>query len=329
MKRILFAAVALLTLALAPASAQEELRSYYSFNGYTYTSGELEKVACDHPFYLRLERVSFPDNTYAFLMHINYEDKVAYDIPRGAKMAFTTADGKIVRAEQVGPGNGEHRAFTNADGKRVYWNKGQYMITEDELVKLLPGVKSIDVITGWDPDDYFQTGFKNDELARALDRQYQVIREVQGPAVEVQQEDIANYADSNNSLTVLTQAHVARGDKMPYNVSVNYLYYKESNKEDFDVNFMLGTELQYLIPVDSRVCFTLADGSTLTLQQQRDAYNTVYLYPTPQQAKALRSGVTALSVETEEETLSDTFSNDEFSAVINQLYNTLMAVAVL
>ena len=329
MKRIILVAAALLTLSLTAASAQELLRSHFSFNGYNYISAELEKVPCDHPFYIRLERVGFPDNTYAYLMHINYEDKNSYEIPRGTKMAFTTPDGKIVRAEQVGQGGGEHRAFTNADGKRVYWNSGQYMITEDELVKLLSGVKSIDVITGWDPDDYFQTGFKNDELAKALERQYKVIQEVEGPAVEVQQEDIVNYADNNNSLTVLTLAHVAQGDKMPYNVAVNYLYYKDTNKEDFDVNFMLGTEDQYLIPIDSKVTLTLEDGTVIALQQQRDDYNTVYLYPTPEQTKALRRGVKALSVETEKGTLTDTFSNDEFSAVINRLYNTLMAVSAL
>lgn len=329
MKRLLLAAAALLTLSLSVASAQELLRSHFSFKGYNYISAELEKVPCDHPFYLRLERVGFPDNTYAYLMHINFEDKVSYEIPRGAKMAFTTSDGKIVRAEQIGQGGGEHRAFTNADGKRVYWNSGQYMITEDELVKLLSGVKSIDVITGWDPDDYFQTAFKNDELGKALARQYEVIQDVKGEAVEVQQEDIVNYSDNNNSLTVLTQAHVAQGDKMPYNVSVNYLYYKDSNTEDFDINFMLGTEDQYLIPIDSKVTITLEDGSVMTLQQQRDAYNTVYLYPTPQQTKALRSGVKGLSVETEKGTLTDSFSGDGFSAVINRLYNTLMAVAAL
>ena len=92
MKRIILVAAALLTLSLTAASAQELLRSHFSFNGYNYISAELEKVPCDHPFYIRLERVGFPDNTYAYLMHINYEDKNSYEIPRGTKMAFTTPD---------------------------------------------------------------------------------------------------------------------------------------------------------------------------------------------------------------------------------------------
>ena len=311
------------------ASAQDQLRSNFKYNGYSYVSGELEKVPCDHPFYLRLEYVAFPDNTYAYLIHMNYEDKVAYEVPKGVKIAFTTPDGKLVRAEQVGGGTGEKRAFTNADGKRVYWNNAQYMITEDELVKLFPGIKSIDVVTGWDPDDYFQAGFRNDEFAKALERQYNAIQAASGEAVEVQQEDIVRYADNNNSLTVLTRAHVAQGEKMPYNVSVNYLYYKDSNQEDFDVNFMLGTETQYLIPVGSQVYISLLDGSTMILQQERDAYNTVYLYPTPQQTKALCKGVKSFTIETEDGIVSDSFPDNDFSRVVNQLYNTLMAVAVL
>ena len=329
MKRILLAATALLLLAGLSASAQTDLRSNFKYNGYSYVSGELEKVPCDHPFFVRLEYVGFPDNTYAYLIHMNFEDKVAYEVPKGVKMAFTTTDGKLVRAEQVGGGAGEKRAFTNADGKRVYWNNAQYMITEDELVKLFPGIKTIDVITGWDPDDYFQTTFKNNEFGKVLESQYKAIQAASGQAVEVQQEDIVRYADNNNSLTVLTQAHVARGEKMVYNVSVNYLYYKDTNKEDFDVNFMLGTEKQYLIPVGSPVYISLEDGSTLTLQQERDAYNTVYLYPTPEQTKALCKGVKSFTIETEEGIVNDTFPDNDFSKVINQLYNTLMAVAVL
>ena len=329
MKRILLAMTVFLLSAALQAGAQDIIRSSYRYNGYTYISGELEKVPCDHPFYMRLEYVGFPDNTYAWLIHMNYEDKVAYDIPKGVKMAFTTPDGKLVRAEQINVGGGERRAFTNDDGKRVYWNNAQYMITDEDLQKVLPGIKSIDVITGWEPDDYFQATFKNDEFAKALSRQYAAVKDTPKPKDEVQQEDIIRYADNNNSLTVLTRAHVATGVNRPYNVSVNYLYYKDSNKEDFDVNFMLGTETQYLIPVGSKVSFTMEDGSVMDLKQERDAYNVIYLYPTPAQTKALCKGVAALSVQTEDTTLTDTFDDNSFSEVIAKLYRTLMAVAVL
>lgn len=327
MKRFLIALAVSAALLAPRASAEEILRSSYRYNGYTYVSSELAEIPCDRPFWERLEYVVFPDNTYAYVLHINFEGKTGYNIPKGVKMAVTTTDGKIVRADQIVAGT--NRSFEPEGRGKVYWSDAQYLFTEADLTRILGGIKSLDVITGWEPDDYFQVNFKDGTFAETLSAQYEAIKAAPLPEDEVDSGDIVRYADNNASITVLTRAQVAKGEEFLYNVALNYLFYKNSNKEDYDLNFMLGADEAYDIPVGTPVVFTLADGSTVALAQEREQAGVVYCYPTADQVKALCGGVQSVSIALEGGNLDDTFVDDSFSAAVGRLYRTLMAVAVL
>ena len=81
------------------------------------------------------------------------------------------------------------------------------------------------------------------------------------------------------------------------------------------------------LPLDAPVVFTLGDDSTVELKQQRAGDSVVYLYPTAQQVKQLAwKGVKKIEFGLVQ---ADTFPDDALSAVIDKLYNSLMAVTAI
>ena len=326
-------AVILLALA-APLSlwAGSSLRYNYKSNGYIHTSASYELVKSSdsdqHPFWTRLERVEFPNGSTVWLLYMNFEEKSSRTIPKGVKMAVNLSSGKMIRTEQIGNDVSSKRSFTTSKG-RFWWNRAKYAFEESDIKRMAAGIKSIDVVTGWEPDDYIQTNFSSDEFAKVISSQYRLVSSAQKPSSELPSGGVDRYADNNNSITIIAKPRVARGTTYKYNVGMTYLYYKTSNREDFDVSFQLGTEKKYPIPLGSKVEFTLSDGSVLALSQTSDETNYVRCYPTLAEVQKLLGGVKSVRVDTASGTLSDNILDDSFSAALRTLYQVLMSSSTL
>ena len=71
----------------------------------------------------------------------------------------------------------------------------------------------------------------------------------------------------------------------------------------------------------------MGDDSTIELKQQRAGDEVVYLYPTAQQVKQLAwKGIKKIEIGLVQ---VDSFPDDSLSAVIDKLYNSLIAVATI
>lgn len=310
------------------AARDYTLRASYKYEGITHIATEPEFVdAGGHPFWLRLESVIFPDGSSACLMHFDFEDSQYRSIPKGVKIGVTLSGGRIVRGEQMGEG-GERRSFETARG-RVYRNPARYIFEEQDVKDMASGATAIDVVTGFGPDDYFQVSFSGDEFSKIVSRHLEAIADAPLPPDEVAMEDISGYSDNKGSVTVLSRPIVARAENFIYNVALNYLYYKNTGKEDFDLNFMIGTEDRYEIPLGSEIIFGLPDGTDIVLRQEREQENTVYCYPDAEQVKALTAGVDSVTIKAGTETITDSFTDGSFAEALARQYRALMAVAVL
>lgn len=326
------AAAAFILMAL-PSGAQNLLRHNYKYNGYTRVRTERIWVASGktdvHPFWMSLEYILFPDGkSDAWIVELDFEEASSVNIPKGVNLGATLNDSKVVNSKQMESPAGDKRAFVNSSGKRVYWNVGKYLYETSDFNRLLSGVKSIDVATGWNPDSYIQKSFPNDEFASNLRKLAETVKKAGKPSGELV-DNVARYADNNSSKTVVSKTLKVEGASLVTGVNMNYIYYKSSNKEDYDLSIRLNDSAKRLLGFDIPVTFTFADGSILEMKQQRDTYNEVVLYPTADQVKQLSSGVRKMSIVTEAGTFTETFAGDSFSSVIEALYNSLQTVAVL
>ena len=330
--KILPFVAALLMLAI-PSGAQNLLRHNYKYNGYTRVRTERVWIANgksdSHPFWMSLEYVLFPDGkSDAWIIELDFEEASSVNIPKGVNLGITLSDNKVVISKQMEAPSGDKRAFVNSSDKRVYWNVGKYLYETADFNRLLSGVKSIDVATGWNPDSYIQKSFPNDEFSASLRKLAETVKKAGKPSGELV-DNVARYADNNSSKTVVSKTLQVEGASLVSGVNVNYIYYKSSNKEDYDLSIRLNDDAKRLLGYDVPVTFTFADGSILELKQQRDTYNEVILYPTADQLKKLFSGVRKMSIATEAGNYTETFAGDAFSSVIESIYNSLQTVAVL
>ncbi len=331
MKKILFMILAL--LAVVRLDAQPGIRSNYRNKGNVHISSDYALVRTSdndpRPMWEKLEYVKFQDGGEAYILYLNFEEKTSVDIPKGVKMAVTLSDGKLVRSEQIYSRTGAKRAFTSSKG-RVYWNRAKYLLTPADIHKMAAGVKSIDIITGWNPEDYFQINYSTDILGKTIAAQLKTIESAKKHTVELRENGIDRYADSYNSLSVFSKPIVARGANRIYNVSLTYLYYKNSNKEDVDLMFQIGTEKQEVLHYGQPLSFTLGNGKVISLIQTRDDYNKVCCYPTLDQVKEMIAGdVKSVTYTTEQGSVTDTFSNGSFSKALAGGFQSLMSVAAM
>lgn len=328
MRKILLSLAAMLVLAGVTCEASN-LRFNYKAGGITHISADYELITPEgsDPFWTRIEFVGFPDGSSAYLLYLNFESKKATTVPKGVKMAATLSSGKILRFEQIGSDNATKNAFRRGKDL-VYWNRTKYLVEGADMEKMSHGVKSVDVITGWDPDDFVTAVFRDDAFAKALASQMQVIKKAENGTVELK-DDLARYSDNTGSITAISKPVVAKGVSSIYNVGLTYLFYKESYNEDFDLKIQIGSDKKYSIPVESKVVFTISDGSTVELRQTRDAVNYLYLYPTLDEIRKLKKGVRTISFESEKGLFSDTFKDDSFAIAVNRLYQALMNVSAL
>lgn len=329
MKKTLLALAALaLASILLPA---QEIRYNYRSGGITRVSTEYEFVTTgsgdQHPFWTRLEYVRFKDGSVSYMLYMNFEEKTAVNIPKGVRMAVTLTDGKLVRADQSYTQKGNKRAFTSGKG-RVYWNRAQYLFEEQDMKRMTGGIKDLDVITGWNPEDYFQINYSDNQFGKVLAAHYNAISKALSASVQVVAEDIADYANNSTSITIKAKPNVATGGRFKYNVSVTYLYYKNTNTEDIDLEFQLGTTKDYRIHYSTAVVFELTDGEKIVLSQSREDVSRVMCYPSLVQVRRMLSkGVRSVTFTTDEGAVTDTFAGSSFTDALGKGYQTVMSVA--
>ena len=300
MKKLAILALAL----LASASLQaQQVRSNYRTDGMTHIATQAEAVAFGNvPGQASVELVGFPDGSTLYLLYLTLEPskKASTAAPKGVKMAVTLTNGKLVRLEQIGQYPASQKV-----------TQLKYAVESPDMEKMVRGIKSVDIVTGWDPDDYVQATFANDELGSLLKRHCEAILKASEKTVEFK----ATLADRQESLTsVMTTTNplVARGTNYDYNVLLSHLMYKNNEGEDIDFYFAIGTKEQFHIPFDAAVRFTLADGSVIGLLQARDDVNFVLVYPSMEDLmRMIEVGITELSIDYEGGTLKDTFAHRE------------------
>jgi len=325
MKKILLFALILLSGTL---SAQT-IRTNYRSGGITHIATEYEDLQLNTvPAKVRVELAGFPDGSTLYLLYINLVQKTSTVVPKGVKMAATLNTGKLVRAEQIGEDSATKRRLD--DG--FFLNRLKYAIEPADMEKLVRGVKSVDIITGWNPDDYVQANFPEDQLAGLLRRHCEAIRDAAAKTIELKA-TIASYTENQNSILSTTEPLVGRGANLDYNILLSHLYYKNNNEEDLDLAFVIGSKEQYHIPYDAAVRIMLNDGSVIGLLQTRDDVNFVYVYPTLEDlSRMVNVGIKTLSIDYEGGILTDTFPAREdgaytFSEAVNQELQLLLSMS--
>lgn len=323
MKKLSLLALAL--LACAGLQAQQ-IRANYRVDGMTHISTQAEKINLGStPAEIKLELVGFPDGSTLYLMYMNLlqEKKVSSAAPKGVKMAVNLNGGKLVRLEQIG----QYPASTKS-------TQLKYAVEPADMEKMVKGVKSVDIVTGWDPEDYVQGSFANNELGAFLKRHCEAILKAADKTVELKA-TLAERQDNLNSTMTTTNPLMARGKNYDYNILISQLTYKASTEEDIDLYFALGSEERFHIPFDSSVRFTLKDGTSIGLLQARDDVNFVLVYPSMKDLdRMVDVGISGLSIDYEGGTLTDSFPDREdgeytFSGALAQLQQLIFYISSL
>ena len=314
--------LSLAAFAAALSLSAQEIRTNYRSDGMTHISTEAEPC---QDLSVRVERVGFPDGSTLYQLFIDLRQKTGFTAPKGVKMTATLPGGSVVRADQIG----QESATKTRQEDGLYLNRLRYALEASDMEKLTRGVSDLELVTGWDPDNYLQYHFKDDAFAALLKRHCEAIDRAAQTTIDLTAEP-AGRMDLTGSVMTAATPMVADGQDLKYNLILNHLYYKNSAKEDIDMAFQLGTEKQYRIEPDAPVTFVLGDGTELTLPQTRDEVNFIYLYPTLSQLRTLAYGnIKSLRIQTEDGTLTDTILDNSFSKALNQQYQLLMSLPAL
>ena len=328
MRRILVLSLALAITFAAPA---QEIRTNYRSGGITHISTSYQDINLGGiPAEVRLEEARFADGGTMYLLYLNLWQKTAVNVPKGVKMALNLEGSKLVRLEQIGQDSATKRRMENG----LYLNRLKYALEPADLSKMLNGVKSVDIITGWDPDNYVQADFPANELSLLLEKDYKAIQAAAEETIELKA-TLSGYTENLNSTLTTANPVVARGNQYDYNLLLTHLYYKNNNTEDLDLAFAIGSPRKesYHFPVDTPVHFTLGDASIITLPQTRDNINFVYVYPSTEELERMvRLGVKSIVIASEEGEFKDEFSPREdgaftFSEAVNQELQLLLSVS--
>ena len=310
----------LAAVAAALTLSAQEIRTNYRSEGMTHISTESEKL---DDMEIRVESVGFPDGSMIYQLFIDLRQKTPFTAPKGVKMTATLPGGPVVRADQIGQESATKTRLE--DG--LYLNRLRYAMETADMDKMTRGVQSLEIVTGWDPDDYMQFNFKDDAFSSLLKRHCEAISEAAKSTIELKAEP-AGRVDQTGSIMTVSEPIVADGKDFKYNVILSHLYYKNTAAEDIDLAFQLGTEKKYSVSTDAPVTFILENGTEITLPQTRDEVNFLYLYPSMQQLRALAYGhVATIRIQTEDGTLSDAILDNSFSEAVNQQYQLLMSLS--
>lgn len=332
MKRwIHFAVTAFLASFLASGLSAQPIRTCYRSGDITHISTEYEDLPCSgdglSAARLRLERAGFQDGTALYVLYLKLEQETKVTAPKGVKLTAHLPGGKFVRLEQMG----QDAALRGTLENGRYLNRFKYPVSEEDLALLRSGVGSVEIVTGWGPDNTVSLSFADNAFSALLERLSTAIDNAAKTPAPALDGALAGYADNANTVMITAEARVARGDRFLYNIILSYLYYKNTDDEDVDLAFMIGTEDTHTIPQDTPVRFSLRDGSVMELPQTRDDDNFVYLYPTLEELRRMAQvGITFLSIDTENGLLEDTFpSRSDFSAVLAAQLQLLLSASPL
>lgn len=322
--------ICILALALAAVTTAwaQSIRTNYRSEGMTHISTDYQLVQMGEiPALTRVELVGFPDGSILYLWYVNLVQKSATVVPKGVKMAITLANGKMLRLEQIGQFSATPRRLE--DG--TFLNRFKYAVEPEEMeIMVKEGIKSADIVTGWNPEDYLQASWKEEELGALLKEHCEAILKASESTIDLEA-TLSGYTENTGSILSTSNPIVARGKNFDYNILLSHLYYKNTNGEDMDLAFVLGTKDQYLIPYDSPVRFTLSDDTLIELVQAREDVNFVYVYPSLEELTAMAlKGVKGLSIGYEGGTLTDTFpatQQESFSRAINQQLQLLLSLS--
>jgi hypothetical protein len=296
MKKLAILALALL---LGTALQAQEVRANYRIDGMTHIATVPESISFGNvPGKCNIELVGFPDGSTLYLMYLTLEPakKASTAAPKGVKMGVTLNNGKLVRLEQMG----QYPASSKV-------TQLKYAVESADMEKMVRGIKSVDIVTGWDPDDYVQANFSNDEFGALLKRHCENILKASENTVE-SKATLAERQETVSSIMTTTNPLVGRGANYDYNILLSHLAYKNGDKDDVDLYFVIGTKEQFHIPFDAAVRFTLTDGSVIGLLQARDDVNFVLVYPSMEDlGRMIEVGISSLSIDYEGGTLTDTF----------------------
>lgn len=324
MKRTI--AIILMVLVSLTAFGQQ-IRTNYKSSGLTHisTDYELFKIA-GIPTQVRVEFVGFPDGSRMYLLYMNMDQKEAVSAPKGVKMAVTLKNRKFVRLEQIGQSSATPRRMDNG----LFRNRLKYAVETKDMEKMLKGVASLDIVTGWNPEDFIQASFPEDEFASLLERHCEAILKASDYTVELAS-TLGAYDNTTNSLMISANPIVGKGEHFIYNVILSYIYYKNTGEEDFDLAFVIGTESKYSIPYDATVRFTLRDGSLIVLPNTREDTNFVYVYPSPDDVFRMASvGIASFTIDTEgTPIIADILPEgpEDFTTALNQQLQVLMSAS--
>lgn len=328
MRRIFLLSLALSAAFAAPA---QEIRTNYRSGGISHISTAYESLQLDGtPAEIRIEKAAFPDGGTLYLLYLNLWQKEAVNVPKGVKMALNLQGGKLVRLEQIGSEKTTKSRLENG----LYLNRLKYAAEAADMDKMLKGIKSVDIITGWNPDDYVQGNFPGDEFSALLRRHCEAIGKASENTVDLKA-SLAGYTENRNSTLSTANPLVARGARYDYNIILTHLYYKGSNSEDLDLAFAIGSSKgeRYRFTYDAPVVFTLCDGSELRLLQTRDDVNFVCVYPSLEDiGRLVKVGVKSISITSEDGSFTDDFSPREdgalsFSEAVNQELQLLLSLS--
>ncbi len=319
--------LAILMLFFALGLQAQNVRTNYRSEGMTHISTDYEVINLnDIPAQVKVELVGFPDGSALYLIYMNLVQKTATVVPKGVKMAATLHGGKVIRLEQIGQSSSTPRR--QEDGN--FLNRLKYAVEPAEMERMVKGVNSLDIVTGWNPEDYIQASFADDAFGKLLGRHCQAILKASENTVELQA-TMSGYTENTNSIMSTANPIVARGANYDYNILLSHLYYKGTNQEDIDLAFVIGSnDKKFHIGLDAPVRFTLGDGSVVDLLQARDDVNFVYLYPTMEDLYRICAlGITGLSIEYEDGTMQDYFTPGEngFSDAVNQEFQLLLSMS--
>ena len=322
MKKILL--VALAALLFVSASAQDLLRYNYKKNNYIYTGTERVRVVGTTPLEVKLSRVTFPDGENVYILRVEYEEATAWKMPKNAPLTIFTTDGKNVTLKNSSdsPNLVAPSGIKTSAGK-VYWNYGEYYMEEADLKKIASGVSSIDATKRWSSEGVIKVSYKNDEFGSAIRRQMQAINSAPVPKSEISNSLKSISDQGGNRLVETEKVHV----NSQLAVSLVYLYYAESNNENYDLNLFISGKT---VPLGGAVYITTTSGQTIELQQEKDlSAGRVICYPTIEQLKLMSKGVSKITVHTVSSPVTINITDGSFGAAVDKLYCALQPVTIL
>ena len=312
MKRFFLATLA---AAICFGANAQQLRTNYRSGGFTHISTEYEPLSLDGiPASARVELVQLPDSAALYLIYLVLNGKNDLVVPKGVKMSATLNGGKVVRLDQIGPGQPGHL---------------KYAVQPTDMELLTRGIKAVDIVTGWNPDDFIQASFPADDFSKLLKAHCLAINQAAQSTIDLTAK-VSGRTDNLSSTLTTAEPIVARGEKMDYNVLLSHLYYKNTGEEDVDLAFVLGTADKYRITYDAPVVFTLRDGTSITLAQARDDVNFVYVYPSIDDLRRMAfNGIASISIQHLDGVVEDSFpaSGEDFSTAVNQQLQLLLSVS--